>query len=64
MRAIVEGDLILSARSSFLFLSSSLTQNRALKFKMFARKSDVLGVGEGGGGGEGRRGRGEVKKNE
>ena len=44
MRAIAEGDLFLSARSSFFFLPPSfLTQNRALKLRFLQEKSDVLG---------------------
>ena len=45
VRAIVEGDLFLSTRSSFFFLVLSsfffllLTQNRALKIKIFVGKS-------------------------
>ena len=37
-----KADRFLSARSS-LFLSSSLTQNRALKIKLFVGTNDVLG---------------------
>ena len=62
--AIVEGDLFLSARSSFFFflsffLSFSLSQIRALKSKILKRKSDVFGGVRGGPGGH----RGGGKKN-
>ena len=59
-----KGDLFLSARSSFFFLllSSSLTQNRALKLRFFVGKGDVLGGGDGARRGEGRGVRGGARE--
>ena len=70
VRAIVEGDLFRSARSSFFFFflisSSSLTQNRALKLRFLQEKAMFQGGGREMGRGRGGRRRVEVapgKKN-